>query len=39
MFTFETPYLDLEIYKLITILEASPALAGFKGSESDERKL
>jgi hypothetical protein len=39
MFAFETPYLDLEIYRLVTILEASPALADFEGRESDKRKL
>lgn len=39
MFVFETPYLDLEIYRLITILEASPALAEFEGDEPDKRKL
>jgi hypothetical protein len=39
MFAFETPYLDLEIYRLVTILEASPALADFDGRESDKRKL
>jgi hypothetical protein len=38
-FRFETPYLDLEIYRLLTILEASPALAKFDGAEPDKRKL
>ena len=39
-FRYETPYLDLEIYRLLTILEASPALAAFDGDiESDKRKL
>ena len=38
-FRFETPYLDLEIYRLLTIIEASPALAGFDGDEPDKRKL
>ena len=39
MFTFETPFLDLEIYRLISILVARPALAEFEGNESDKRKL
>jgi hypothetical protein len=39
LFTFETPYLDLEIYRLISILEASPVLAEYAGSESDMRKI
>jgi len=30
-FVFETPLLDLEIYRLITMLGASPALVGFEG--------
>ena len=38
-FRYETPYLDLEVYRLLTILEASPALAQFDGDESDKRKL
>jgi hypothetical protein len=38
-FRFETPYLDLEIYRLLTILEASPALAGFDGGETDKLKV
>ena len=38
-FRFETPYLDLEIYRLLTILEASPALAGFDGGELDKLKV
>lgn len=38
-FRFETPYLDLGIYRLLTIIEASPALAAFDGDESDKRKL
>jgi hypothetical protein len=36
---FETPHLDLEIYRLLTILEASPVLAGLAGSESDKRQV
>ena len=38
-FRFETQYLELEIYRLITIVEASPTLAGFEGAGSDERGL
>jgi hypothetical protein len=38
-FRFESPYLDLEIYRLLTIIEASPALAGYDGDEPDKRKL
>lgn len=38
-FRFETPYLDLELYRLLTMLEASPALAKFDGAEADKRKL
>jgi len=30
-FLYESPLLDLEVYRLLTILEASPALAEFKG--------
>jgi hypothetical protein len=39
MFAFETPFLDLEIYRLVSILAVSPALAEFEGSESDKRRL
>ena len=39
MFVYETAFLDLEIFRLITILEASPALADFEGSETDENKV
>jgi hypothetical protein len=39
MFTFETPFLDLEIYRLVSILEASPTLTEIEGSESDKEKL
>jgi hypothetical protein len=39
MFAFETPLLDLEIYRLLTILEASPALARFSGSATDKQML
>jgi hypothetical protein len=39
-FLYESPLLDLEIYRLITILEASPALAEFEGSlETDRNKV
>ena len=37
MFIYEAPFLDLEIYRLLTILEASPALAEFEGDEYDQR--
>jgi hypothetical protein len=30
-FLYESPLLDLEVYRLLTILEASPALAKYKG--------
>lgn len=39
MFTFETPFLDLEIYRLITILSSSPALAEVDESKSEKRKV
>jgi hypothetical protein len=38
-FQYETPFLDLEIYRLVAVLEASPALAEFDGTKlitSDE---
>jgi hypothetical protein len=38
-FLYETPFLDLEIYRLVTILEASPALAEFEGSETDKNQV
>jgi len=38
-FLYETPFLDLEVYRLITILEASPALAEFNGSETDRNQI
>jgi hypothetical protein len=38
-FLNETPFLDLEIYRLITISEASPALAEFEGNENDKNKV
>jgi hypothetical protein len=38
-FRFETPYLDLEVYRLITILWASPSLAEFNDDEADKRKI
>ena len=36
-FQYETPFLDLEIYRLITILEASPALAVNSASDETDR--
>jgi hypothetical protein len=30
-FLYESPLLDLEVYRLLTILEASPALAKYIG--------
>ena len=36
-FQYETPFLDLEIYRLVTVLEASPALAEFDGSDETDR--
>jgi hypothetical protein len=38
-FHYEPPFLELEIYRLITLLEASPELAKFEGSDSDKRQL
>ena len=38
-FLYETQFLDLEVYRLITILEASPALAEFNGSETDRNQI
>jgi hypothetical protein len=39
-FLYETPFLDLEVYRLLTILEASPALAEFEGKyEPDRNKI
>jgi hypothetical protein len=38
-FLYETPFLNLEIYRLRTILEASSALAKFEESETDENKV
>ncbi len=39
MFIFETPFLDLEIYRLVSILAASPTLTEVEGSESDKKEL
>ncbi len=36
-FLYETPYLDLEIYRLMTILESSPALADYGGTYEGDR--
>jgi len=39
-FRYETPFLDLEIYRLIAVLESSPALAEFEGRyETDRNKV
>jgi hypothetical protein len=39
-FLYETPFIDLEIYRLMTILESSPALADYGGTyEGDRRKV
>lgn len=39
-FLYESPFLDLEIYRLLTLLEASPALAEFEGTfERDKPKV
>ncbi len=38
-FRFETPHLDLEVYRLLAIIEASPALAKFDGTEQDKRQV
>lgn len=39
-FLYETPFLDLEIYRLIAVLESSPALAEFRGRyETDRNKV
>ena len=39
-YLYESPFLDLEIYRLITILESSPALAEFKGNyDADRNKI
>ena len=39
MFIYETPFLDLEIYRLVSILAASPTLTDLEGSESYKEKL
>jgi hypothetical protein len=36
-FLHETPFLDLEIYRLMTILESSPALADYGGTYEGDR--
>ena len=36
-FSYETPFLDLEIYRLMTILESSPALADYGGTYEGDR--
>ena len=36
-FLYETPFLDLEIYRLMTILESSPALADYGGTYEGDR--
>ena len=36
-FLYETPFLDLEIYRLLTILESSPALADYGGTYEGDR--
>jgi hypothetical protein len=36
-FLYETPFLDLEVYRLLTILEASPALAEFEGKYENQK--
>jgi hypothetical protein len=36
-FLYESPLLHLEVYRLLTILEASPALAEFKGTYETDR--
>jgi hypothetical protein len=36
-FLYETPFLDLEVYRLLAILESSPTLAEFKGKYGGDR--
>lgn len=36
-FLYESPFLDLEVYRLLTILEASSALAEFKGTYATDQ--
>ena len=36
-YLYEIPYLDLEIYRLLAVLESSPALAEFKGQDETDR--
>jgi hypothetical protein len=36
-FHYEPPFLDLEIYRLMTLVEASPVLANFGGGEYKRR--
>jgi hypothetical protein len=38
-FLYETPFLDLEIYRLMTILESSPALADYGGTYEGDRDM
>jgi hypothetical protein len=39
-FLYESPFLDLEVYRLMTILESSPALADYAGTyEGDRNKV
>lgn len=36
-FLYETPFLDLEVYRLMAVLESSPALAEFQGKYEMDR--